>query len=247
MGVKVDKLSWREMKLYTLDHSPYSTRVRAQVRHKGLAVEFVCPPELRTDALKSTFPLGQLPVLQLDGGELLAESTVILNYLEEMFPQNALRGESALEKARANMFVRWSDTHLAPVMAPIVRAAALSGTRAVDVAADSVRIELNKLNRLIMSQPDCRGRDMHIGDICAAVSLSFLQAVFELCSNKSLFDEFPIIVDWWHFSLQRNPTLLQSVNEMLVGITGWLPVPGRADTYPDQGLLSRLTMTERVI
>ncbi|MGY8850404.1 MAG: glutathione S-transferase family protein [Pseudomonadales bacterium] len=235
------------MKLYTLDHSPYSTRVRAQVRHKNLPIEFVCPRELRNEALKTTFPLGQLPVLQLDDGELLAESTVILNYLEEMFPQYPLRGKTALDKARANMFVRWSDTHLAPVMTPIIREAALSGTRSIDGAVDSVRKELHKLDRLIISQPDCRGRDMHIGDICATVSLSFLQAVFELCSSKSLFDEFPVIEDWWKHSLQRNLALLQSVDEMLVGIAGWLPIPGRLDAYPAQGLLSRLTLMEKVV
>jgi len=234
------------MKLYTLDHSLYSTRVRAQVRHKGLAIEFVCPRELRSEALKATFPLGQLPVLQLGDGELLAESTVILNYLEEMFPQNPLRGESALDKARANMFVRWSDTHLAPVITPMIRDATLLGTRAVDGAADSVRQELHKLNRLIISQADCGGRDTHIGDICATVSLSFLQAVFELCTSKSLFDEFPVVVDWWHQSLWRNPALLQSVDEMIVGIEAWLPVPGRLETYPDQGLLSRLMLEGKV-
>ncbi|HAZ94478.1 MAG TPA: hypothetical protein DCW94_02110 [Porticoccaceae bacterium] len=234
------------MKLYTLDHSPYSTRVRAQVRHKGLPIDFVCPRELRSEALKATFPLGQLPVLQLDDGELLAESTVILNYLEEMFPQNPLRGESALDKARANMFVRWSDTHLAPVITPMVREATLLGTKAIDASADSVHKELYKLNRLIISQPDCRGRDTHIGDICATVSLSFLQAVFELCSSKPLFDDFPVIEGWWQQSLQRNSALLQSVDEMLIGIAGWLPVPGRLHAYPDQGLLSRLALTGKV-
>ena len=84
------------MKLYTLDHSPYSTRVRAQVRHKNLPIEFVCPRELRNEALKTTFPLGQLPVLQLDDGELLAESTVILNYLGgECFPSVLCGAETA--------------------------------------------------------------------------------------------------------------------------------------------------------
>ena len=71
------------MRLYTLDHSPYSTRVRTQIRHKHLPIKFVRPPELRSKILKNTFPLGQLPVLELDDGELLGESTVILNYLHQ--------------------------------------------------------------------------------------------------------------------------------------------------------------------
>lgn len=233
------------MKLYTLNHSPYSTRVRAQIRYKGLPIEFVCPPELRTKALKNTFPLGQLPVLQIDGGELLGESTVILNYLEEVFPQRPLRGESALDKARANMMVRWSDTHLASVITPIIRRATLGGATVFDESADSVRDQLKKFNHLIVSQPNYRERDVYIGDICAVVSLSYIQAVYELCSHTSLFDDFPVVVDWWQHNLKRNPSLLESVNEMLLAIVGWLPVAGKLEAYPEQGLLRCLTVVEK--
>ena len=56
----------REMKLYTLDHSPYSTRVRAQIRHKGLPIEFVNPPQLRSEFIKSTFPNPKITGDELD-------------------------------------------------------------------------------------------------------------------------------------------------------------------------------------
>lgn len=233
------------MKLYTLNYSPYSTSVRAQIRHKALPIEFVCPPVLRTEALKNTFPLGQLPVLQIDGGELLGEPKVIFNFLEEVFPQSPLRGESALDKARANIMVRWSDTHLAPVITPIIRRATLAGASVFNESADSVRDQLKKFNYLIVSQPDYRERDVHIGDICGAISLSYIQGVYELCSHRSLFDDFPLVVDWWHHNLKRNPSLLESVNEMLLAITDWLPVAGKLDVYPEQGLLSCLTEVEK--
>lgn len=235
------------MRLYTLDHSPYSTRVRTQIRHKHLPIKFVRPPELRSKILKNTFPLGQLPVLELDDGELLGESTVILNYLEELFPDYPLRGQSAVEKARANMLVRWSDTHLAPTLAPVIRAAVISDCTAVEAFTESVRKELRKFDHLIVSQSDYRNRDLHIGDICAVVSLSYMQAIFELCNSRSLFDEFPLVVNWWLFSLQRNSALWQSVNEMLLAIVDWLPVAGKLTTYPDQGLLRRLTILEPIV
>ena len=53
------------MKLYTLDHSPYSTRVRVQIRHKGLPIEFVNPPQLRSEYIDIISPPGQLLGLNL--------------------------------------------------------------------------------------------------------------------------------------------------------------------------------------
>lgn len=237
----------REMKLYTLDHSPYSTRVRAQIRHKGLPIEFVNPPQLRSEFIKSTFPLGQLPVLRLADGELLGESTVILNYLEDIFPDCPLRGDSALDKARANMMVRWSDNHLAPIVVPIIRSAITQGPNAVKAAINTVLDELLKLNNLITSQPHYRSRDLHIGDICAVVSLSFMQAVFELCHNKSLFDEFPELVSWWRYNLSASEALSFSVGEMLEAIVGWLPVAEALQAYPDDGLITDLLQQDDTV
>lgn len=235
------------MKLYTLDHSPYSTRVRVQIRHKGLPIEFVEPPQLRSEFIKSTFPLGQLPVLRLADGELLGESTVILNYLEEIFPDFPLRGDSALDKARANMMVRWSDTHLAPIVAPMLRKAATQGPDAVQMSITTVRDELVKLNNLITKQPDYHHREIHIGDICAVVSLSFVQAVFELCHSSSLCGEFPELVGWWRHNLSTCEALSFSVDEMLGSITGWLPVPGALQAYPADGLIASLLQREDIL
>ena len=55
----------REMKLYTLDRSTYSTRVRAQIRHKGLPIEFDNPPQLCSEYIDIISPPGQLLGLNL--------------------------------------------------------------------------------------------------------------------------------------------------------------------------------------
>lgn len=188
------------MKLYSLDHSPYSTRIRAQIRHKNLPIACVNPPQLKSALLNNIFPFGQLPVLSLDDGELLGESTVIMNYLEEVYSQDALRGDSAIEKARANMMVRWSDTHLGPLIRDVLSSdsAALIGSAEPQMIA-----ELRKFDGLIERQLDYRQRDIHIGDFCAVISIAYTQALFELCAGSSLLDQFPRLTAWWHFSLGR--------------------------------------------
>jgi glutathione S-transferase len=50
--------------------------------------------------------LGQVPVLELDDGSTLSESVSICRYLEELHPTPALFGESAIERARIDMWIR---------------------------------------------------------------------------------------------------------------------------------------------
>lgn len=226
------------MKLYSLDHSPYSTRIRAQIRHKNLPIVCISPPQLKSALLNNIFPFGQLPVLSLEDGELLGESTVIMNYLEEVYSQRALRGESAIEKARANMMVRWSDTHLGPLIRDVLSAdcAAVIGSAELQVVA-----ELRKIDALVERQLDYRERDIHIGDFCAVVSIAYTQALFELCAATSLLDQFPRLLAWWTFSLQRNSALNESVIEMLEAIKIWLPIADHRDNYLSGGLLETLS------
>jgi uncharacterized protein Usg len=135
---------------------------------------------------------------------------------------------------------------LASTVTEIMRRAKISGSSSPRDSARSVREQLTKFNQLIISQPDYREREVHIGDFCAVISLSYVQALYELCGHTSLFEDFPLLVDWWHHNLQSNPSLLHSVNEMLLATVEWLPVTGKLDAYPDQGLLHCLALEENV-
>ena len=73
------------MKLYNLDHSPYATRVRMQIHKKGLEIAIEPPPDaLGTPEFLARFPMGKIPVLELDDGSQLPDSWVIMDYLEEV-------------------------------------------------------------------------------------------------------------------------------------------------------------------
>ncbi len=51
-------------------------------------------------------PFGQLPALELDDGELICETTVICEYLEERHPTPVLIGSSPEERAETRMWTR---------------------------------------------------------------------------------------------------------------------------------------------
>lgn len=57
-------------------------------------------------------PLGQVPVLRTDEGELLTENTAVLQYVADRFPEARLMPEGALARARAREWLGFIGTEL---------------------------------------------------------------------------------------------------------------------------------------
>ncbi|MCG6119295.1 MAG: glutathione S-transferase family protein [Blastomonas sp.] len=75
--------------------------------------------ENREAAFTTINPFGQLPLLEMDDGTYLSESTAICAYIEEKFPEPPLIGSTAEERAVTNMLVRRLDYD---VVAPMTTA-----------------------------------------------------------------------------------------------------------------------------
>ena len=91
------------VKLYNLDHSPYATRVRMQIYKKGLDLEILpAPAALRTPEFMARFPMGKIPVLELDDGRQVPDSWVIMEYLEDCQAGESLRPQDPYEQQRKN-------------------------------------------------------------------------------------------------------------------------------------------------
>lgn len=97
------------MKLYSYFRSSAAYRVRIALNLKGLEYDYV-PVNLLQGQQKSPDylarnPQGLLPALELAGGELLAQSVAILEWLEETHPQPALLPREPLPRARVRSLV----------------------------------------------------------------------------------------------------------------------------------------------
>ena len=81
------------MKLYSGDLSPYSAKVRMQIYAKAISdIEIELPQGFLTGEFHKTSPLARIPVLDLGDGDIIPESEVISEYLEELYPQHRLLG-----------------------------------------------------------------------------------------------------------------------------------------------------------
>ena len=73
--------------------------------------------ENRQPAYMAKNPAGQMPCLELDDGSVLAEITVICEYLDEISPGPSLIGSTAQERAETRMWVRRIDLNIVEPMA----------------------------------------------------------------------------------------------------------------------------------
>lgn len=90
------------MKLYQSHYSPNSRRVRILLAEKGIQVPMVEVDISRGESHTLQFlqlnPLGQVPVLELDNGSLIADSVAICRYFEQLYtPRVSLGATGVLE------------------------------------------------------------------------------------------------------------------------------------------------------
>jgi glutathione S-transferase len=95
------------MKLYEIPFSTNVERVTLALAHKGLEVEHVAiDPGDRSPAVElSGQPL--VPVLVLDDGEVIADSTAILRRLDDDHPYPPLWPDDAARAAEIDVFADW--------------------------------------------------------------------------------------------------------------------------------------------
>ncbi len=93
------------LKLISATPSPYARKIRIALAEKGLACELVTEvPWDKTTATPKYNPLEKLPILILDDGSSIYESSFILQYLEWKHPETSLLPADTDGKIAARRF-----------------------------------------------------------------------------------------------------------------------------------------------
>jgi glutathione S-transferase len=151
--------------------SPYVTRVTMQAAAKNLDVE-LRPANPGHPTFQSMNPLGKMPVLEHDGF-LLPESTVICEYLEEVFPTPSLLGGSPRDRARVRLIARTVDLYCTGIFS-ILRAAA-DPTFSVDEATERATLDkgLDALEAFLSGDGWAVGGSVSLADCALATWLYY--------------------------------------------------------------------------
>ncbi len=176
------------MKLYN-GMAPNGLRLTVFLAEKRIKIptEITNPLDgtTRTEAFLEINPLGEIPALQLDSGEVITESLAICRYLEELHPDQPLFGANILDRARIEMWNRRIELRL-------FRAIGDVGLHEIEFFKDKVeqipdyaetqrRTFLKELSWLDNSLSDGRtfiaGETFSVADITGAAALMVAQFV----------------------------------------------------------------------
>ena len=100
------------MKLITGDLSPYSAKIRMQIYAMGITdIEFGLPAEFMTGKFSKISPIGRIPVLEVDD-TIIPESEIIAEYLDDIYPEKSMVGDTPMERAMVRIVSRIADIYL---------------------------------------------------------------------------------------------------------------------------------------
>jgi len=174
--------------------SNYHNKVRLALLEKG--IEFEEDAEVKPsqdDAYLARSPMGKVPYAEIDG-KRLCESQVIVEYLEDRFPQKPLLPKDPLERAKVRELVTMIELHMELVVRRLYREVFFGG-KVSDEQKEAVRKELTRgiraFKALAKFDPFIAGKDLTLADCAAAVHLPLVSSATKLAYGRDALEEVP--------------------------------------------------------
>jgi glutathione S-transferase len=168
--------------LYTAERCPYAARARIVLAEKGLDYEAVeIDLDDRPAWLYRKNPLGRVPVYEEEGGLVLPESRVIMEYLEERYPEPALWPADPAERALGRLWLERFDDRLGDAYYALRRGE----------SAQELEAKVAELDAVLEAQAFLSGRDYGLADI------GYVPWVLRARDRLGFeLGPFPAVTDW---------------------------------------------------
>lgn len=168
--------------LYSAPRCPYAARVRIVLAEKGIDADVVeIDLSDRPDWLYEKNPRGRVPVLEEDDRPL-AESTVLMEFLEERYPEPPLLPPGPADRAAVRLLVFRADDLTDPYYAL---------RRGEDGAREQFDAALGRLDGLLGPQPYLSGAKYGLADIAL---VPWVLRARDMLGVE--LDGFPALTDW---------------------------------------------------
>ena len=183
--------------LYDAARCPYCARVRIVLAEKGIEYE---PVEIdltdRPAWIYEKNVTGRVPVVEEDAW-LLPESAVIMEYLDERYPEPPLLAADPADRGLARLWIFRHDDFTRPYYAL---------RRGEDGAAARLDAELAKLDAALADRPWLGGREYGLADI------AYVPWVLRARDMLGVpLDGFPAVAAWLERLVAR-PSIAQEVD-----------------------------------
>jgi glutathione S-transferase len=179
------------MKLYSANLSPFAAIPRLAIYAKGLPVEITTPAfELKSPAYLALNPMGKVPCLCLGDGTSVPESTIIVEYLEQAFPETPLLPADPAGASKARLLTRITELY---VMTPLRRLfgqmdPANRDQAVIDAAFTEVEAGLDYLLHYLEGGDFAVGDSLSIADCQLVPTLFFVAAIGQAFGRDLIAD-----------------------------------------------------------
>jgi len=217
------------MKLYSLDLSPFAARVRAAIYSKGLKVEIIKPDAdwLNSLEYRRLNPLVRVPLLVLEDGSPLPESSVIVEYLEDAYPEPSLRPKYPKELARVRFITHVAEHYVLPNVYGLFYAIDTKHRDEHAISAHLAKLErsLDQLNDLLQPGAYAFGDRVTTADIWLTPLRFSLEGLMRFWGRTDLLDGYRALIAYADVA-RGDPHLGRVWNEMEEGYKEYMA--GRA-------------------
>jgi glutathione S-transferase len=172
--------------------SNYYNKVKLALLEKGVAFEEELAWVGETE--RSASPLGKVPYLKTEHGPL-SESTVLLEYIEDQYPDTSLMPTDAFHKAKVRELLRYIELHL-ELVARHLYPEAFFGGKVSDSAKEKTGLQLEKnvaaFRQLVKFSPFIAGNQFTLADCAAAVHLPLVSSATKIIYGRDFLAELPV-------------------------------------------------------
>jgi glutathione S-transferase len=178
--------------------SNYYNVVKYVLRYKGIAFEEHLIFSGGEEWL-SISPVGKIPAMTTEDGQHLSETTVICDYLEEVYPDRPLYPADPVARARVRQIMKVSELYLELPSRRLI-AYAFSGKPAPQKALDDARHVASRgigaMNRLCQFSPYIAGAEMTLADIYVHYVNAVVNSIGSRQMEWDILAEIPGMKEW---------------------------------------------------
>ncbi len=172
--------------------SNYYNKVKFALLEKGVPFEEELAWVGKTDAQCS--PLGKVPYLKTAQGPL-CESAVIMEYIEQAYPQNPLLPADLFAAAKVRELVTFLELHL-ELVARNLYPEAFFGGKISENTKEKTGAQLEKniiaLSKLVKFSPFIAGDTLSLADCAAVVHLPLISGATKIIYGRDFLAELPV-------------------------------------------------------
>ncbi len=184
--------------LHGFPSSNYHNIVKHVLLHKGIPFEehIVYP---QSQEMLAVNPTGKAPAMTTEQGTCLSESSVLVDYLEEVYPAVPLYPSDPEARAKVRQLMKISELYIelpARRLLPAVLAKAPVSEVTLDEVRKTLTSGINSFNALSQFSPYLLGDTLTAADIYCRYVLVVAKLVTESQLQWDLKEDIPGLDDW---------------------------------------------------